>query len=88
MVFCAAILGVFLLFSQTYGQLKANVENLDFWGAVMLLNVLVILGVIVAFWISVLLTDTLWTLLFLVPFTLFIFNKGLGGSAQCEVENN
>ena len=48
-------------------------------------NVLLILGVITAFWVSVNLIDTLWTMLFLVPVTLFIFNKGLAGKANCEV---
>ena len=57
---------------------------MDFWGMLMVLNVAVILGVFVAFWIKVLLIDTLWSLLFLSPFTLFIFNKGLAGKANCE----
>ena len=48
-------------------------------------NVGLILAVIVAFWVSVNLIDTLWTLLFLTPVTLFIFNKGLAGSASCEI---
>lgn len=59
-------------------------SRMDFWGMLMVLNVAVILGVFVAFWIKVLLIDTLWSLLFLSPFTLFIFNKGLAGKANCE----
>jgi len=47
-------------------------------------NILVILGVITAFWIEVNLIDTLWTMAFLTPVTLFIFNKGLAGSANCD----
>jgi len=58
---------------------------MDTWGMLMMGNVLLILGVITAFWVSVNLIDTLWTMLFLVPVTLFIFNKGLAGKANCEV---
>ena len=54
----------------------------------MVLNVAVILGVFVAFWTTVLLTETLWYLLFLTPITLFIFNKGLAGKANCEPNTN
>ena len=60
---------------------------MDFWGMLMTLNILAILGVIVAFWISVNLIDTLWTLLFLTPVTLFIFNKGMAGGASCDLES-
>ena len=59
---------------------------MDFWGMLMIGNVGLILAVIVAFWVSVNLIDTLWTLLFLTPVTLFIFNKGLAGSASCEIQ--
>ena len=67
---------------------RANVKKMDFWGMLLVLNVLVIMGVIVAFWISVNLIDTLWTMLFLTPITLFIFNKGLAGSASCDLEKS
>ena len=58
---------------------------MDFWGMLMIGNVALIICVITAFWVSVNLIDTLWTLLFLTPVTLFIFNKGLAGSANCEI---
>ena len=57
---------------------------MDFWGFLMMTNILVILGVIIAFWVEINLIDTLWTMAFLTPVTLFIFNKGLGGSANCD----
>jgi len=69
-------------------SLKANVKQMDFWGMLMIGNVAVILCVIVAFWVSVNLIDTLWTLLFLTPVTLFIFNKGLAGTANCEINSS
>ena len=81
-----AIGAVFLIFAKDYGQQKVNLGRLDFWGAVMLANIAVILAVIVAFWVQVNLIDTLWTLLFLIPITLFTFNKGLGGAASCKIE--
>ena len=58
---------------------------MDFWGLLMMLNILVILGVIVAFWTCINLIEALWTLLFLTPFTLFIMNQGLAGRASCEI---
>jgi len=51
----------------------------------MILAVAAILGIIVMFWVSVNLIDTLWTLLFMTPLTLFIFNKGLAGGANCDI---
>ena len=54
----------------------------------MVVNVFVILAVISAFWYQVNLIDTLWTLAFLTPFTLFIFNKGLAGSANCDMDDS
>ena len=59
--------------------------KLDFWGALMVLNILAVLGVIVAFWVHVNLIDTLWTMLALTPVTLFLFQMGLGGKADCNV---
>ena len=53
----------------------------------MLLNIAGILCVITAFWVSVNLVDTLWIMLSLVPVTLYIFNKGLGGTANCDIQN-
>ena len=50
---------------------------MDFWGAAMMLNILVILYVITMFWVSVNLIETLWRLLFLAPISLFIFSKGV-----------
>lgn len=52
----------------------------------MILNVLVLLGVLTAFWISVNLIDTLYILVALTPVTLFVFNKGLGGNVNCNPE--
>jgi len=54
----------------------------------MIANVFVILAVITAFWYQVNLIDTLWTCAFLTPITLFIFNKGLAGSANCNVDDS
>ena len=70
--------------SQQFGQ-NANIKRMDFWGMLMVLNVLLILGVITAFWVHVNLIDTLWTMLFLTPVTLYLFNKGLAGSASCDI---
>lgn len=60
---------------------------MDFWGGALMLNIAVILYVISVFWHSVNLIDTLWRMLFLAPVTLFVFNKGLGGSANCDIPN-
>ena len=81
-----AIVAAFLLYLKQQGGQRANIKMMDFWGMLLVLNVLAIMGVIMAFWISVNLIDTLWTLLFLTPVTLFIFNKGLAGSASCDLE--
>ena len=69
-----AILGAFGVYLAQQSQLKANLKRLDFWGFLMLLNTLAIIGVIVAFWTYINLIDALWTLVFLTPVTLFIFN--------------
>ena len=61
-------------------------QRLDFWGALMILNVLVLLGVLIAFWVWVNLIDTLYILAALTPVTLFVFNKGLGGNVNCNPE--
>lgn len=61
-------------------------KRMDFWGTLLTVNILVLLGVIVAFWVSINLVDTLWLLLALSPFSLLIFSKGLAGSADCEIE--
>ena len=53
-----------------------------------MLNIVAILGLITAFWVAVNLIDTLWAMLYMTPITLFIFNKGLGGSANPEVTGN
>lgn len=78
----AFVVGVALAFLWYLGQqmgLKANTKRLDFWGMLILANIAAILGVIVAFWLHVNLIDTLWILLAMAPFTLFIFSKGLAG---------
>ena len=52
----------------------------------MLGNLAVIMLVIAGFWFNFSnLIDSLWTLLFLTPVTLFIFSKGLGAKANCDV---
>jgi len=53
----------------------------------MMANIALILYVITMFWLSVNLIDTLWRLLFLAPVTLFVVNKGLAGSANCDIPN-
>ena len=88
LAFVIGIVGAFGFYLMQQSSLKANMSRMDFWGMLMVLNVAVILGVFVAFWIKVLLIDTLWSLLFLSPFTLFIFNKGLAGKANCEPNTN
>ena len=75
--FCG-ILG--LLFFNFFGSLfsnQANLKNMSFFGMLFVLNYLLILGVIVAFWIQVNLVNTLWILAALAPVTLFTMNKGL-----------
>ena len=51
--------------------------NIGFWGLLFVVNYLGIYGIIVAFWIKVKLTNTLWTLLAISIPTLFLMNKGL-----------
>jgi len=82
----AAIVVAFMVYLRAQMELSANTKRMDFWGSLLTVNILVLLGVIVAFWISINLIDTLWLLLALAPFSLFIFSKGLEGSADCEVE--
>ena len=81
-----AIVGSFGWYLMQQFALSPNLKQMDFWGMLMIGNVGVILAVIMAFWFSAVnLIDTLWTFLFLTPVTLFIFNKGLAGSASCEI---
>lgn len=82
----AAIVVAFLVYMRAQMELSANTKRMDFWGSLLTVNILVLLGVIIAFWVSVNLIDTLWLLLTLAPFSLFIFSKGLEGSADCEIE--
>lgn len=51
--------------------------NIGLWGFLFVLNYLGIYGIIVAFWIEIKLTNTLWTLLAISLPTLFFMNKGL-----------
>ena len=83
----ASIAFAFIYYLTAQSSLAGNVSNVDFWGVAMLLNIAGILAVITAFWVSVNLIDTLWTLLALTPVTLFIFNKGMGGTANCDIKN-
>ena len=83
-----ALVAAFAWFLCKQRALAANLARLDFWGALMLANIALVLAVILAFWVEVRLTDTLWTLLFLVPVTLFLFNKGLAGAANCDVRDD
>ena len=86
MAFTVAIAGSFGWYLMQQSSLSPNLKQMDFWGMLMIGNVAVILAVIMAFWFSAVnLIDTLWTFLFLTPITLFIFNKGLAGSASCEI---
>jgi|DEB0MinimDraft_12_1074336.scaffolds.fasta_scaffold49049_1 hypothetical protein len=74
----AGALGLLFLWNlgSTVG-IGANLSNISFWGFLFTLDYLLILGVIVAFWIKVNLIITLWTLVFLAPFTLILMNFGL-----------
>ena len=83
----ASIAFALLYYLMAQSSLSANISRVDFWGVAMLLNIAGILAVITAFWVSVNLIDTLWTMLALTPVTLFIFNKGMGGTANCEIKN-
>jgi len=58
---------------------------LDFWGTLLVLNLVAILAILVAFWVQINLIDTLWICVAMAPITLFVFNKGLAGSASCDV---
>ena len=84
MAFVGAIVCCLIYYLLCQSSLKANIQKIDLWGSLMMANLLVILHVIVAFWYEVNLIDTLWRLAFLTPVTLFIFNKGLAGSATCD----
>ena len=81
----ALISVLFFYYIDLQRKSQANIKRMDFWGFVMLLNILALLGVILAFWVQVNLIDTLWCLLALTPVTLFVFSKGLSGSADCEI---
>lgn len=73
----AVMIGLFVVY---FGGLYTNGSNLSsfsFWGVLFTLNYLAILAIIVAFWISINLINTLWTLLFLAPVTLFLMNMAL-----------
>lgn len=76
-IFATAISGLLFYFvSQVYAQ-QANLSNMTFWGMIFAANYLLILLIIVAFWIKVNLVNTLWILLAVSPFTIFVMNKGL-----------
>ena len=85
-IFVGLILVVFIHYLMIVKSTRANLKKLDFWGFLMIVNMMAIMGVIIAFWVEVNLITTLWILLFLAPFTLFIFSQGLAGSADCEVD--
>jgi len=88
MVFTGAIVAVFIWhMSQQFGQ-KTNIKRLDFWGTLMLAQVLLVMGIIICFWIKVKLTDTIWLLFWLSPVHFFLFKKGFEGSAQCNLETS
>jgi hypothetical protein len=81
-----AILGAFGYYVM-HQQAHANLERIDFWGILFTINLLVLLGVILAFWIQVGLITTLWALLFYSPVALFLFNRGLTqGRVNCDIE--
>lgn len=62
----------------------ANMNLFDTWGALFALNLVVLIGIIVAFWMTVGLITTLWVLLAYSPISLFFFNRGLmAGKASC-----
>jgi len=77
LAFCGVLV---VLFLNYVGQLTANKVNLNgmsFGGFLFMMNYLLILGVIVAFWIEINLVNTLWILLALSPVTLWTMNSGL-----------
>ena len=82
-----AIIGAFIYYMMQQAQQKANLRRIDFWGSLFILNLVAICGILTAFWLQVNLIDTLWALLFITPFTLFIFSQGLAGSASCDIPN-
>jgi len=62
----------------------SNWNLFDMWGALFAVNLCVLMGIIVAFWMTVGLITTLWVLLAYSPISLFFFNRGLmAGKASC-----
>lgn len=87
LAFILAIIGAFIFHMMQQAQQKANLKRIDFWGSLFILNLVAICGILTAFWLQVNLIDTLWALLFITPFTLFLFSQGLAGSASCDIPN-
>lgn len=73
----AVMVGLFVVnFGGLYKN-GANLSSFSFWGLLFTVNYLAILAIIVAFWISINLINTLWSLLFMAPVTLYLMNMAL-----------
>jgi hypothetical protein len=85
LAFSGVLVVMFLIFVGQVFANQGNLTNLTFFGLLFVLNYLLVLGVIVAFWIEINLVNTLWILLALSPITLVTMNAGLVPEL-CEIQ--
>jgi hypothetical protein len=85
LVFCGILVILVVTFIVSVTANSGNLNNLSFSGCLFVINYLLILGVIVAFWIKVNLVNTLWILVALAPVTLFTMNVGINAES-CQVQ--
>ena len=84
MIGVAIIVAAFLYFLKSTFSYSSNVSKIDFFGFLMLVNILVILGIFSLFYWKVKLIPTLWILSAVAPISFFIVNKALI-TADCNI---
>lgn len=65
-----------------------NMQRLDFWGLLFTVNLLILIGMIFAFWFFYInLIQLMYVFVCYSPIALFLFNRGLmAGNANCKVD--
>jgi hypothetical protein len=63
-------------------------QRLDFWGLLFTVNLLILIGMIFAFWFFYInLIQLMYVFVCYSPIALFLFNRGLmAGNANCKVD--
>ena len=85
MLICAALLGCLLYYLVSIFDQCANTKLLGITGFFFLLNILGLMGLLVAFWIGYCnLLELMWILVFSLPLSLFLLNRGLAPENSCS----